>query len=262
MDDRKIYYVYKWIRLDTNQVFYIGKGHGNRYKDRNMRNRYFNNVVNKVGMDNIVIKFIETDLDEETAFEKERYYIKYYKELGHRLTNLTSGGDGSSDWYSFISDEEKERHREISKSFLGRHHTEETKKKMSKSMTGLKHHFTDESRQRLIDSVKSRPAPFKGKHLSEEAKEKIRQTRLGTQSKNAKEVLVLNTDYDIIDNIRSRANTFKKYQYVKQHEIRKCLEGNSKLFDIKNCLFYQNICFIYKQDYDRLNSQSTIETVA
>lgn len=55
---------------------------------------------------------------------------------------------------------------------------------------------------------------------------------------------------------------YKWIRHVKQREIRKCLEGNSKLFDIKNYLFYQNICFIYKQDYDRLNSQSTIETVA
>lgn len=262
MDDRKIYYVYKWIRLDTNQVFYIGKGHGGRYKDRSMRNKYFNNVVNKVGMDNISIELIEENLDEKTAFQKEKYYINYYKESGHKLTNMTSGGEGSSDWYKFLSEEEKERHKEISKSFLGKHHTEETKKKMSKSMTGLKHNFTEESRQRLIDSVKSRPAPFKNKHLSEDAKEKIRQARLGTQGKNAKTVFVLNKDYLIIDEVRSRTETFEKYIDIKQHNIRKCLEYNSTISNMYECKFYEDICFIYKQDYDMLNSQSTIETVA
>lgn len=262
MDDKKIYYVYKWIRLDTNQVFYIGKGHGNRYKDRSMRNKYFNNVVNKVGIDNIKIEIIESNLDEATAFEKEKYYIKYYKDAGHKLTNMTSGGEGSSDWYKFLSEEEKERHKEISKSFLGRHHTEETKKKMSKSMTGLKHNFTEESRQRLIDSVKSRPAPFKGKHLSEETKEKLRQAHLGTKGKNAKTVFILDSNYFIVDEIRSRSETFEKYSDVKQHNIRKCLEHNSKISNINESLFYKDICFIYKQDYDMLNSQSTIETVA
>jgi group I intron endonuclease len=262
MDDKRIYYVYKWIRLDTNQVFYIGKGHGNRYKDRSMRNKYFNNVVNKVGMDNIKIEIIENELDEQTAFEKEKYYIKYYRELGHKLTNMTDGGEGSSNWYSFLSDEEKQKHKEVSKSFLGKHHTEETKKKMSKSMTGLKHNFTEESRQRLIDSVKSRPAPFKGKHLSEETKEKLRNSHLGTKGKNAKQVLVLNKKYSIIKSIRSRSETFECYPDIKQHNIRKCLEHNAKISDINKSLFYQDICFIYKQDYDVLNSQSTIETVA
>lgn len=262
MDDRKIYYVYKWTRLDTNQVFYIGKGHGNRYKDRSMRNRYFNNVVNKVGMDNILIEIIEDNLDEETSFKREIYYIDKYKSLGHKLTNMTSGGEGSSDWYKFLSEEEKERHKEVSKSFTGRHHTEETKKKMSKSMTGLKHHFTEESRKRLSDAAKSRPAYFKGKHHTDETKEKLRQERLGTKGKNAKEVLVLNQDMNVIDNIRSRADTFKKHQNIKQHEIRRCLEGNAKISHMQDCLFYEDICFIYKQDYDKLNSQSTIEMVA
>ena len=136
MNNEKIYYVYKWIRLDKNEVFYIGKGHGNRYKDLRMRNKYFLNVVNKVGMDNINIEIIEDNLDEITAFEKEKYYIKYYKDIGCNLTNLTSGGDGSSDWWNYLSEEEKEHHREISKSFLGKTHSEETKQKMSKSMTG------------------------------------------------------------------------------------------------------------------------------
>ena len=28
MEDK--YYVYEWIRLDTNEPFYVGKGHGSR----------------------------------------------------------------------------------------------------------------------------------------------------------------------------------------------------------------------------------------
>ena len=27
------YYVYEWFIVDTNEVFYVGKGKGNRYKD-------------------------------------------------------------------------------------------------------------------------------------------------------------------------------------------------------------------------------------
>ena len=265
MDSKKIYYVYKWIRLDTNQVFYIGKGHGNRYKDRSMRNRYFNNVVNKLGMENIVIEIIEDNLDEPTAFEREKYYIQFYKNKGHKLTNMTSGGEGSSDWYNFLSEEEKEIHKERSKSFLGKHHTEETKRKMSRSLTGVKHNLSEESRQKLSKLAKSRPAYFKGKHLTEETKEKLRKARLGKKGKNAKEVLILDSDYSIIKSIRSREDTFKQYPNIKEHYIRKCLEGNAKISNLKDCLYCdqdKTITFIYKQDYDKLNSQSTIEMVA
>ena len=72
--DEKIYYVYVWIRNDTNKVFYVGKGKKNRINDLSMRNKYFLNVVNKVGIDNIEIKIIENDLSEEKAYEREIFY--------------------------------------------------------------------------------------------------------------------------------------------------------------------------------------------
>ena len=40
MDDKK-YYVYKWFIESTGEVFYIGKGSGNRYKDIYKRNQIF-----------------------------------------------------------------------------------------------------------------------------------------------------------------------------------------------------------------------------
>ena len=41
------YYVYEWIRLDTNEPFYVGKGHGNRWKHTDGRNSYFTNIINQ-----------------------------------------------------------------------------------------------------------------------------------------------------------------------------------------------------------------------
>jgi len=261
LDDKK-YYVYIWIRNDNGEVFYVGKGHGNRYKDRSMRNRYFNNVVNKVGIENIHIKIIEDGLTESEAFKREVYYIQYYKERGDRLTNMTLGGKGSSNWYDHLSEFEKEEHRNRSKSFLGKRHTEEAKQKMSASSKGKKHNMTQEGRQRLSESVKSRPAPFLGKHLSDEAKEKLRKAHIGTKSKNAKAVYVLDTKRHILDEIRSRGETFDKYSEIKQHSIRKSLKHNSNIEILDDCLMCDEVTFIYKQDYLRINSQSTIETTA
>ena len=33
------YYVYEWIRLDTNEPFYVGKGKGIRWKSFDRRNK-------------------------------------------------------------------------------------------------------------------------------------------------------------------------------------------------------------------------------
>ena len=101
-----------------------------------MRNKYFLNVVNKVGIDNTTRKKIEENLTEQEAFDLEIYYIQHYKEIGCELTNMTKGGEGSSDWFEHLSEEEKDKHREISKSFLGRKHTEETKEKIRQSHLG------------------------------------------------------------------------------------------------------------------------------
>lgn len=61
-----------------------------------MRNRHFLFIVRKLGVNNCKIIKLEENLEEQKAFEKERYYIKYYKDLGEPLTNISDGGDGSS----------------------------------------------------------------------------------------------------------------------------------------------------------------------
>lgn len=115
-----------------------------------MRNRHFLNIVRKLGKKNCTIIFLEKNLNESTAFEKEKYYISYYRQKGVHLTNISNGGDGSSGWFENVNEEEKERHREVSKSFLGKHHTEETKRKMSEAALG-RHIMTDEGKKRLSE---------------------------------------------------------------------------------------------------------------
>ena len=91
-------------------------------------------------MENIEIKILEDGLDEETSFEREKFYIKKYRDEGQPLVNLTDGGDGSGNWYQFLSDEEKEKHREISKSFLGKKTYRRDKRKDTKSSNRKKTH--------------------------------------------------------------------------------------------------------------------------
>lgn len=45
MEERK-FYVYEWYIINTGEVFYVGKGTGNRYKSLNSRNYFFQCMYN------------------------------------------------------------------------------------------------------------------------------------------------------------------------------------------------------------------------
>ena len=38
MENKNDFYVYEWFNIDTNEVFYVGKGRGKRYKEVKRRN--------------------------------------------------------------------------------------------------------------------------------------------------------------------------------------------------------------------------------
>lgn len=106
-------YVYRHIRLDTGQPFYVGIGSddGGKYTRANTsqcRNRYWHNIVNKVGYE------IEIMLDEitwEETIKKEVEFIKLYgrQQFGGLLINLTDGGEGNVGYVT--SDESKAKQR-------------------------------------------------------------------------------------------------------------------------------------------------------
>lgn len=87
------FYIYRWIRLDTNQPFYVGKGKGNRFKIKNNRSEYFKRILNKVECKTEI--FIK-NLTEDIAFTKEMEFIKLYKIHSLCEANLTNGGEGCS----------------------------------------------------------------------------------------------------------------------------------------------------------------------
>jgi hypothetical protein len=90
-------YVYRHIRLDKNEPFYIGIGSDKNYKRAsaiNYRNKHWKNIVNKHGYE---IEILVDDLSWEEACKKENEFINLYGriDLGlGSLVNLTNGGDG------------------------------------------------------------------------------------------------------------------------------------------------------------------------
>lgn len=89
------FYIYAHWTLDTEEIFYIGKGIKNRCYSIANRSLWWNNIVNK---HNYYITIIEINLEESLAFDKEKYWIDLYgrRQLGGKLINLTDGGEGVS----------------------------------------------------------------------------------------------------------------------------------------------------------------------
>ena len=93
-------------------VFYIGIGNKKRPYDFNKRNKYWKRVVSKYGKPQVQV-LAEWNTAEE-AKQHEILLISCFKDLGHKLTNLTNGGDGCN----------------------GYKHTEEHKRKLAKRVSG------------------------------------------------------------------------------------------------------------------------------
>ncbi|MFU0504132.1 hypothetical protein [Pseudaminobacter sp. NGMCC 1.201702] len=97
--ERSDFYVYTWSRPDTGEVFYVGKGHGNRDKNLSGRNKLFRSILDKLsalGMEPTVER-VSSGLTEIGAFQLEAELVSHYgrRDLGTgSLANFTDGGEG------------------------------------------------------------------------------------------------------------------------------------------------------------------------
>lgn len=107
MEDQKIYYVYEWYNVDTGEVFYVGKGKLQRYKNTTSRNKFFKDYYNT---HNCNVRKVYENLTEKESFTKEVELISFYKNnTSFRLTNQTDGGEGMSGLV--VTDEFREKMR-------------------------------------------------------------------------------------------------------------------------------------------------------
>ena len=90
------FYVYIHRRKTDGQIFYVGKGQGQRAWDTVSRNKFWHNVVKK---HEHIVEIVSHGLQEWYAFELESELIFLYGRsdlnLGP-LVNMTDGGDGAS----------------------------------------------------------------------------------------------------------------------------------------------------------------------
>jgi hypothetical protein len=98
MESERRGYLYRHIRKDKDEVFYIGigfeKNHARAYSHHS-RNRYWKNIVALTDFD---VEVLFDNLPEKQLVEKEKEFIALYgrKDLKEGvLANMTDGGDGT-----------------------------------------------------------------------------------------------------------------------------------------------------------------------
>ena len=146
-------YVYRHIRLDKNEPFYIGIGSDDRYKranERTRRNKHWKNIVAKSDYE---VDILFDDLSWEDACKKEIEFIELYgrKDIGNgTLVNLTGGGDGAYKTIPSI-----ETRIKLSKKAKGKIYKESTKDKISNTLKQLYRDSENHPRSRKVICTKS-----------------------------------------------------------------------------------------------------------
>lgn len=229
---KKDFYIYLYWRLDINEPFYVGKGTGDRCNRLNKRSDNFKKIMKKYP---IAVEIIKDNLTEEEAFYWEEKIIDTMvfeygysinikgnrsKEQSLHLVNSTWGGEGASGSNPFdsMTDETKEKWIEAHKGLqpmLGKHHTEESKKKISKAIKGEKN-------------------PFYGKHHTKEVKDRL-------MKENGKQIIGVNIKDGTIIEFQSIRDAHRNG--FNRSCIWQCLNPNGNQSTHKGYKWY------YKNDY-------------
>lgn len=233
-------YVYRHIRKDKNEVFYIGIGSDSDYYRANKfseRNEIWNRIKNK---SDVLVEIIYDNLDWKTACDIEKSLINQYGRINNNtgiLSNMTDGGEGT--FNKVISEETRYL---LGNGVRGKKRTEESKRKQSESTKGVKKpkehgdkikqyrigkKMSEEIKLKISKSSKGRTSWNKGQSFSEESKLKMSDSKKGkkTSGDNPNSKMVINTLNGIFyETLKEAANSidmgysnFK--QKIKQNKI-------------------------------------------
>lgn len=165
-----IYTVYKIINTLNNR-YYIGV-----HKTTNPNDSYYGSglvikeAIKKHGKENFIKEILFTFENKEDAYNKEKELVNSETLKDPLIYNVQVGGVPTIDWT-------KDRKEIFSKNMsgknhplFGKHHTEDTKKKISESGKGRKH--SKETLDKIVATrlQNKKPNPKKGKPLTEEDK--------------------------------------------------------------------------------------------
>jgi len=165
-------YVYKHIRKDNNQVFYVGIGADNKRKYSRAysfrRNGFWHIIKNK---SDYLVEIVYDNITWEEACNIEKKLIKKYgrKDLGEgTLCNLTDGGEGTINVAQSVK---KVLSEKATKQWTGVPKSEDSKAKISATLMG---HKNSPSIPCSAEKAAKISLAQKGRPLSEEHKLALR----------------------------------------------------------------------------------------
>lgn len=132
-------YLYRHIRLDKNEPFYIGIGSNNNYKrayDTHKRNKIWKDIVSKSLYE---VEILLDDLTWEEVCIKEIEFIKLYGRICKKdgcLSNLSLGGDGYLDPSIEVRNKLSISKMGNKNPMYGKKHSEAHKEKLRKARAG------------------------------------------------------------------------------------------------------------------------------
>lgn len=145
-------------------------------RNGNHINKHLQNAYNKYGENSFTFDIIE-ECCVDSLDEREIFYIEKLKAFNNGY-NMTIGGGGRRGYQ--LSDESKEKIRQAlygNKAFLGRKHSDETKKKISIANKG--HEVSEKQRLQISESQKGRKRP----PITEEHRRKLSEWQKGKKRK-------------------------------------------------------------------------------
>lgn len=179
-------FIYKLICPTSGEVRYVGKTVQSLtkrlYKHQYERSR---NPSKKnswlIGLEKLGLLFdVKIELVEECGIDKlnerEIFWIKFFKDSGCKLTNMTEGGDVGS---------------------LGHKHSQEAIEKIKKRAKEPRAKMSDEGKKNISKSLVGN-LRHKGYKHNEETKKQISEIKKGTLSWNATPVLQLTKDGELV----------------------------------------------------------------
>jgi NUMOD3 motif len=182
-----MFYTYLYRDPKDDTPIYVGKGTDARawvHLNKSTNTRLDNTLRKREREGYAVEPIINFEVDEATALEMEKFWIDFYGRADLNkgtLFNLTDGGDGPAG--AIRSEETKAR---ISEAQVGHSrlptHTEESKQKMRDSLKGRVGHragktHSEESRKKMTAAHNGKTGYWTGKCRSEETKRKISETK-------------------------------------------------------------------------------------
>jgi len=236
-------YVYRHIRLDKNEPFYIGIGSDSTYfraNKKSQRNVYWKRIIAKTDFE---VEILFDDISWEDAKLKEKEFIALYgrKDLNNGcLVNMTEGGDGTLG--KVVSKETKEKLSIATKKWSKTRVISDSQRKNASELfkrLNNDNEFTQKRIKALIESEKLKDyyksikgIPSGYKH-SKESKNKIRLSKIGKkmpfESYRSKCKSVI--QYDLDNNFIKQWDSARQIQReigFSQGNINRCCNGEYK----------------------------------